>query len=100
MKCPNCEQTLLMTSREGIEIDYCPNCRGVWLDKGELDKIIEKTSQANYSVQDQSHTDSGGYSGNQNRQQYSQDNSGNKYGNPHYQHKKKSPLDNIFDIFD
>ncbi|MHA4844836.1 TFIIB-type zinc ribbon-containing protein [Flavitalea antarctica] len=42
MKCPNCEETLLITERHGIEIDYCPKCRGVWLDKGELDKIIDK----------------------------------------------------------
>ncbi|HET6721293.1 MAG TPA: zf-TFIIB domain-containing protein [Chitinophagaceae bacterium] len=43
MKCPNCEETLIMTERQGVEIDYCPRCRGVWLDKGELDKIIEKS---------------------------------------------------------
>lgn len=42
MKCPNCEETLVMTERQGVEIDYCPKCRGVWLDKGELDKMIEK----------------------------------------------------------
>ena len=41
MKCPTCSNTdLLMTERLGIEIDYCPQCRGVWLDRGELDKII------------------------------------------------------------
>ena len=44
MKCPNCEETLVMTERQGVEIDYCPKCRGVWLDKGELDKIIDRTS--------------------------------------------------------
>ena len=44
MKCPNCEETLVMTERQGVEIDYCPKCRGVWLDKGELDKIIEKSN--------------------------------------------------------
>ncbi len=44
MKCPNCEETLVMAERQGVEIDYCPKCRGVWLDKGELDKIIEKSS--------------------------------------------------------
>lgn len=44
MKCPNCEETLVMTERQGVEIDYCPKCRGVWLDKGELDKIIEKAA--------------------------------------------------------
>ena len=46
MKCPVCEHTaLMMTERSGIEIDYCPQCRGVWLDRGELDKIIERSSQ-------------------------------------------------------
>lgn len=44
MKCPNCNEVLVMTERQGIEIDYCPKCRGVWLDKGELDKIIERAS--------------------------------------------------------
>jgi Zn-finger nucleic acid-binding protein len=44
MKCPVCSNTdLLMTERLGIEIDYCPQCRGVWLDRGELDKIIERS---------------------------------------------------------
>jgi len=41
MKCPNCEIPLMMTERKGIEIDFCTQCRGVWLDRGELDKIIE-----------------------------------------------------------
>ncbi len=41
MKCPVDGETLLMTTRAGVEIDYCPRCRGVWLDRGELDKIIE-----------------------------------------------------------
>ncbi len=44
MKCPVCPETQLqMTERKGVEIDYCPECRGVWLDRGELDKIIDKT---------------------------------------------------------
>jgi uncharacterized protein len=44
MQCPNDGQTLAMTTREGIEIDYCPTCRGVWLDRGELDKLIERSA--------------------------------------------------------
>lgn len=45
MKCPTCpEATLLMSTRQEIEIDYCPQCRGVWLDRGELDKIIERSA--------------------------------------------------------
>ena len=44
MKCPICSETdLVMTERQGVEIDYCPKCRGVWLDRGELDKIIERS---------------------------------------------------------
>ena len=45
MKCPNCKDAILvMSQRQGVEIDYCPQCRGVWLDRGELDKILEKES--------------------------------------------------------
>lgn len=47
MKCPVCrDKDLMMTDRSGVEIDYCPSCRGVWLDRGELDKIIERASPA------------------------------------------------------
>ena len=45
MKCPNCpDSKLTLAERQGIEIDYCPDCRGVWLDRGELDKIIERSA--------------------------------------------------------
>lgn len=45
MNCPTCKETqLVISERKGIEIDYCPACRGVWLDRGELDKIIEKSN--------------------------------------------------------
>lgn len=42
MLCPACRVQLTMSERQGVEIDYCPQCRGVWLDRGELDKIIER----------------------------------------------------------
>lgn len=46
MQCPVCKDaTLVMSERSGIEIDYCPQCRGVWLDRGELDKIVERSLQ-------------------------------------------------------
>lgn len=44
MSCPVCRVPLAMSDRQGIEIDYCPQCRGVWLDRGELDKIIERSA--------------------------------------------------------
>jgi len=43
MPCPVCAVPLVMSDRQGVEIDYCPQCRGVWLDRGELDKIIERS---------------------------------------------------------
>lgn len=43
MLCPVCKTGLSMSDRSGVEIDFCPSCRGVWLDRGELDKIIERT---------------------------------------------------------
>lgn len=52
MKCPTCQDvTLVMTDRQGIEIDYCPQCRGVWLDRGELDKLVERSVSATQSQQ-------------------------------------------------
>ena len=44
MPCPVCRVPLAMSDRQGVEIDYCPQCRGVWLDRGELDKIIERSA--------------------------------------------------------
>jgi Zn-finger nucleic acid-binding protein len=47
MKCPSCASIdLTLTDRQGIEIDFCPKCRGIWLDRGELDKIVARSSKA------------------------------------------------------
>ena len=46
MKCPTDGTELVMTERSGVEIDYCPQCRGVWLDRGELDKILDRVTPA------------------------------------------------------
>ena len=85
MKCPNCNETLLMTERNQIEIDYCPSCRGVWLDKGELDKMLEYADQnIPYLQQEKPY-------GFPLKQQPS---------NPHYNkyRKKKSFLGDLFDF--
>ncbi len=50
MRCPVDNETLVMADRNGVEIDYCPKCRGVWLDRGELDKIIERAGLAEAPV--------------------------------------------------
>ncbi|VVE39133.1 TFIIB-type zinc ribbon-containing protein [Pandoraea anhela] len=85
MKCPVCgTPDLLMTERQGVEIDYCPNCRGVWLDRGELDKLIERTDGAAAASapmvrgeHDRSRRESGGRSnGHANAQEYRDDDRG------------------------
>ena len=45
LPCPVCAVPLVMSERQGVEIDYCPQCRGVWLDRGELDKILERSTR-------------------------------------------------------
>lgn len=97
MKCPVCpEEKLMMTDRQGIEIDYCPSCRGVWLDRGELDKIIERSAapaapQPAPQPQQQ-----------QPQQQYQQPQHGHhpgcNQGYGHKKYKKKSLLGEIFDF--
>jgi len=82
MKCPNCNANLVMSERSGVEIDYCPECRGVWLDRGELDKIIERASSNNQN----NRTDN-----NRDQQYYS------KTGSDHYK-KKKGFLGDLFDF--
>ena len=59
MKCPVCKDvTLLMSEKHGVEIDYCPECRGIWLDRGELEKIIERSGSYKKSKSDSDHYDS------------------------------------------
>ena len=52
MNCPVDGSELRITERQGIEIDYCPQCRGIWLDRGELDKVLERSAQSSSSYRD------------------------------------------------
>lgn len=83
MNCPNCNTTLSITDRQGIEIDYCPNCRGIWLDRGELDKILER-SATHYSRKENYESDYKRY--------------GYQDSDKHHHKKKKSFLDDFFDF--
>jgi Zn-finger nucleic acid-binding protein len=99
MQCPQCNVPLMMTERKNVEIDFCPQCRGVWLDKGELDKIIE------LSVADRG-LNSGGRSHERpsyrepRRDHYHQSSHDHYHQRRPYYKKKKSKLSEIFDIFD
>jgi len=103
MKCPVCATTdLLMTDRQGIEIDYCPQCRGVWLDRGELDKIIERS--ATISVPQPADVPQPRYREPEYRPSHIKQDHDNhhgykQHGGGHYnQHKKKSLLSELFDF--
>ena len=91
MRCPHCpDATLLMTDRQGIEIDYCPTCRGVWLDRGELDKLLERAGSTAPAQQPQAAQPA--YAPHpQQHHQHPQ-----HHGKPYYKHKK-SWLSEIFD---
>lgn len=84
MKCPNCNVNLIMTERNNVEIDYCPECRGIWLDRGELDKIIERSSQYDRDATSNETT----------REKYSYPE------NKNYEYKKRKKDSFLGDLFD
>ncbi len=105
MKCPVCTNVnLVMTDRQGVEIDYCPECRGVWLDRGELDKIIERSTvipaqqplnapQPHYRAPE--YPSSHMKQGHDNHHEYKHQYGGHgNYGH----HKKKTLLGELFDF--
>ena len=97
MKCPACQVDLVMSERQSIEIDYCPKCRGVWLDRGELDKIIEKSALESVPLQQSSSQPRASEPRYQEpRHQESHPQRGYDYG---YKkpHRRKSWLEEIFD---
>ena len=96
MKCPNCEEILVMSERQGIEIDYCPKCRGVWLDKGELDKIIEKSSPPETNQQLFQQKDKPKYDDDDDKRLF--DKNRGYQNNPKNYRKKDSFLSDLFDF--
>ena len=100
MRCPVCDdQQLVISSREGVEIDYCAQCRGVWLDRGELDKIIDRAGPAGAPVppprQEERSRDDDRY-----RDDDRHRDDDRPSGDPRYDKRKKrrSFLEDIFDI--
>lgn len=100
MKCPVCTTVnLVMSERQGVEIDYCPECRGVWLDRGELDKIIERAASQElspppppaYAPPPQPVQYPNSY-GNSNAHGH-----GHGYSHGHKPYRKKSFLEELFD---
>ena len=89
MQCPVCRVPLAMSDRQGIEIDYCPLCRGVWLDRGELDKIVERSAGQAAPQQQRPAPDYARHGGPQHSGY------GHGYGKPHK--RRKSWIEDIFD---
>ena len=108
MKCPVCKDvTLLMCEKKGVEIDYCPECRGIWLDRGELEKLIEKEETYNREHYEYKHESKEYHDDKYNdkyaeRNRYHDDDYDDKYyKNKKYSQKRKkeSFIGEIFDIF-
>ena len=111
MKCPVCiTAELKMTDRQGVEIDYCPDCRGIWLDRGELDKIIERSYSQSPQPQQTNLQPQYQHSGESNPFQKKHHDEHNPFYDKHHdkhfnehgagqhgQHQKKSWLSEIFD---
>ena len=104
MQCPVCNAALVMSDRNGIEIDYCPQCRGVWLDRGELDKIIERSGTHGHQVeqtraaapqQQQVRRD---YDDDDERYRHDSHNQPSHHGDHHKKHKKEGFLGDLFDF--
>jgi uncharacterized protein len=93
MNCPKCNVLLIMSERQEIEIDYCPNCRGIWLDRGELDKIIERSvPQRNINGYSSDHAFDGSCSNRHDDHRY------NHHDDDKYRHQgKKNWLSELFD---
>jgi Zn-finger nucleic acid-binding protein len=92
MQCPNCKVDLVTSDRQGVEIDYCPKCRGVRLDRGELDKIIEKSLASEPPAKTARHPQQRPAAG----PPYYQGGEGDEGG--YYGRRRKSLLKDIFDF--
>lgn len=102
MKCPNCNETLLITERHQVEIDYCPSCRGVWLDKGELDKLLAFAAEQNDRTEPSYQERKENYiqEPHQNRydDRYKDQKYDQRYSSHQHPRKKKSFLSDFFDF--
>ena len=100
MQCPVDNTTLAMADRQGIEIDYCPQCRGVWLDRGELDKLIERESSYSAGPAPAPPPAAGPAQVYQERPRYRDDDDDDHYGHYGKKRKKKSFLSEMFEFGD
>lgn len=112
MNCPVDGTELRMTTREGVEIDYCPKCRGIWLDRGELDKLIERSLAADLPGRPSAtgaakakndYRDDDRYEDDRRsdtRRDWDDDWRDERYDDRRYPKKRKGFLGEIFDIFD
>lgn len=100
MNCPTDGETLLMSERMGVEIDYCPRCRGVWLDRGELDKLLATVERDDDDRRDDRDRDRGRYDDDRDRDRYDDDRGRFDGYRPPYggKRKKKSLLSEVFDF--
>jgi len=104
--CPNCNASMQAVNRAGVEIDMCPQCRGVWMDRGELEKVLAEAKQGEVEQRraretferevSDFHRDPEDW---RRRHPYDAERKRYRYEDDHYRHKRKKKFD-LFDIFD
>jgi Zn-finger nucleic acid-binding protein len=92
LNCPIDNTELRISERQGIEIDYCPKCRGIWLDRGELDKLLERSAQSSYAEPRASSSDERG------RERYDDDRSYRGSRDDDRRRRRRSFLEDLFDF--
>ncbi|MFZ5449398.1 MAG: zf-TFIIB domain-containing protein [Thermodesulfobacteriota bacterium] len=112
MICPRCQNELLETSKQGVVLDHCPDCGGIWLDRGELGKIIAHMKQVESSLEAEFRPSYEPRESYERRESYGRHPDERRPEDRHYDrrydknydkahyHKKKSPFEKLFDIFD
>ncbi len=91
MNCPICNIGLVMADKQGVEIDYCPKCRGIWLDRGELEKIIERSYSSGFAPQP-------GYDHDRHDDYKHSDHDDHRYPGNYKHGRKKNFLSDMFDF--
>lgn len=98
MNCPIDNTELQMTDRQGVEIDYCPKCRGVWLDRGELDKLIERSADAPFAAEPEGYGDERDYDERRGGYGDEREFDDRRDGHGRRRRRRRSVLEDLFDF--
>jgi Zn-finger nucleic acid-binding protein len=97
MKCPICNVALVVADKQGVEVDYCPQCRGIWLDRGELEKIIDRSNSFGFS-REHHDDDHDNHDRHNDYNRTHDEHHGDSFGQGYPHKRKKGFLSDLFDF--